>query len=168
MRSSSNHNNRPQAFPVEIVSGGIKHADKVIEIVSSALRSFGIEPSPDKWDAEIFSFGRNPPDVCEFVAQSNEQVIGVVVLKEPGNGHGMLRDLYVDEDYRGQGVGRLLLDHIIRVARINGLSRLELETRTEFEAAISLYESTGWKRGPDLKQLGDPPIGPDRTYYLPL
>jgi hypothetical protein len=40
-------------------------------------------------------------------------------------------------------------------ARDRGLRELDLKTRAQFEAAIHLYESTGWKRGPDPASVCD-------------
>jgi len=152
----------------EIVVGHSSHAAAVVDIVFSALRSFGIEPDPERWEAEIVSFGRNPPQVLEFVALDSGHVIGVAVLKKLENGDGVLSDLYVTPSLRGLGHGKALLEHIVNMARAEGLSKLSLETRSEFTTAIALYETTGWKRGPDLPPSDGPLVGPDRTYFLEL
>lgn len=51
------------------------------------------------------------------------------------------------DDHLGQGAGRRMLNHIVETARNRGYDRLSLETgRGEaFEAAIHLYESSGFK-----------------------
>ncbi len=46
--------------------------------------------------------------------------------------------------YRGQGLGRRLLDAVVLKAWEAGLERIELEVRLDNEPAIALYESTGF------------------------
>lgn len=153
---------------LKIVPGQASHAPHVISIVFSALRAFGIEPDPENWEAEIVSFGRNPESVKEFVALHGERVIGVGIFEVRDGGLAFFRDLYVDPEFRGMGVGRALMEKRIQAARDLGCTHAQLETRTEFKAAIALFESTGWQRGPDLRGPGDAPIGPDRTYVRRL
>ncbi|ORV90261.1 ribosomal-protein-alanine acetyltransferase [Mycobacterium interjectum] len=57
----------------------------------------------------------------------------------------------VDPDYQGQGIGRRLLDELLGFA--DG-GAVYLEVRTDNEAAIALYRSTGFER-----------IGLRRRYY---
>jgi ribosomal-protein-alanine N-acetyltransferase len=57
----------------------------------------------------------------------------------------------VDPDYQGQGIGRRLLDELLAFA--DG-GAVYLEVRTDNEAAIALYRSTGFER-----------IGLRRRYY---
>ena len=47
---------------------------------------------------------------------------------------------------RGRGVGRAMLDHLLGVARAEGVRRVSLETGTmaEFAPARALYESAGF------------------------
>ena len=53
-----------------------------------------------------------------------------------------LEDLFVDEKYRGQGVGRLLLQDILGRARSEGWSRLYWHTRAD-NPARRLYDEFG-------------------------
>jgi ribosomal protein S18 acetylase RimI-like enzyme len=48
--------------------------------------------------------------------------------------------------YRGQGLGRRLLDAVVSRAWNAGLERVELEVRLDNEPAIALYERTGFLR----------------------
>jgi RimJ/RimL family protein N-acetyltransferase len=46
--------------------------------------------------------------------------------------------------YRGQGIGRRLLERTLDAARAGGLSRVELTVREDNPAAIALYERAGF------------------------
>jgi [ribosomal protein S18]-alanine N-acetyltransferase len=48
-------------------------------------------------------------------------------------------------DYRGRGIARRLLDHVLDVARTTGCSLASLEVRRSNVPAIALYERAGFK-----------------------
>jgi ribosomal protein S18 acetylase RimI-like enzyme len=61
----------------------------------------------------------------------------------------ILNDLYVDELYRKQGVGKVLIDYVISFAKNNGSEFVQLETAVDNYTAQGLYESTGFiNQGP--------------------
>jgi ribosomal protein S18 acetylase RimI-like enzyme len=137
--------------------------DVVVALVFDTLRSFGIEPEPDGIDADVMRFGADgDPAIAEFVAELKGRVIGSVALRDRGDGTGHVSKFFVDDRARGRGVGRKLLELAVGEARRRSLKALDLETRSQFEAAIHLYEATGWKRGPDPRNACD------RTYLLSL
>ncbi|WP_284637685.1 GNAT family N-acetyltransferase [Paenibacillus silviterrae] len=64
-----------------------------------------------------------------------------------------LCDVYVDEAYRGQGIGKRLVDAIVNSEELKGLSGL-LGTRD----AHGLYEQYGFAREPE-KMMRKRPVG---------
>lgn len=75
-------------------------------------------------------------------------VIGCVALKNLSKQHAELKSMKVTDVYLGQGVGRLLLNHVLAYAKRSGYLRVSLETGTlpVFEPARALYESIGFKQ----------------------
>ena len=55
-------------------------------------------------------------------------------------------NLCVDASCRGLGLGRLLLDHLVDLARAANATIVLLEVRKSNKAAIKLYESQGFQR----------------------
>jgi ribosomal-protein-alanine N-acetyltransferase len=55
-------------------------------------------------------------------------------------------DVAVRSDLRGRGVGRLLLDHVVELCRINRVNYIHLEVRRSNLSAIGLYERFGFLR----------------------
>jgi GNAT superfamily N-acetyltransferase len=51
-----------------------------------------------------------------------------------------LEDLFVDPEARGHGLGRALIDDLVRLGRDNGWSRIYWHTRQANEAARRLYD----------------------------
>ena len=61
--------------------------------------------------------------------------------------------------FRGKGIGKLLLEHVINVAEQRGYQYLRLETGSEdfFKPARAIYERFGFKeRGPFANYADDP------------
>ncbi|HEX6389902.1 MAG TPA: GNAT family N-acetyltransferase [Solirubrobacteraceae bacterium] len=56
----------------------------------------------------------------------------------------LVEDVYVEEDARGTGLGRALMDAAIARARERGARRMELDTNDGNAPAIALYESLGF------------------------
>ncbi len=121
--------------------------DAVVALVFTTLRAFGIEPEPEGLDADAMEFGSPDDAAAEFVAECDGRVVGSIALRDRGDGTGHISKLFVDQSLRGKSIGRTLLERAVQEARRRGLRTLDLETRAQFEAALRLYESTGWKRG---------------------
>lgn len=78
-----------------------------------------------------------------FVYEKDEKVIGFYIIS-------CISDLVeiftiaIDKDYRGQGIGSELLEHLIQVAKDNGAKEIWLEASTRNEAAVNLYQKYGF------------------------
>lgn len=80
-----------------------------------------------------------------FVAILRDQVVGCFALL-PLPFHTLrLARMAVQEDLRGLGIGRMLLEHAIRKAYELQASRITLETSTKLPNAIHLYQSLGFR-----------------------
>lgn len=64
----------------------------------------------------------------------------------------ILNDLYVDTNYRKQGIGEKLINTVMDFAKANGSTFVQLETAVDNYAAQHLYESIGFvKQGEDTE-----------------
>ena len=59
---------------------------------------------------------------------------------------GNINELVVDEEYRGQGIGTQLLQHIVKVAREKDCRRVELDSGFHRKKAHKFYEQNGFER----------------------
>ena len=48
-----------------------------------------------------------------------------------------------EEDYQGRGIARLLLRHLIRIARENGVARLEADVLAGNQAMLTVFRRSG-------------------------
>lgn len=78
-----------------------------------------------------------------FVAVCEGTVIGYVCMMSLFE-EAQIMDIAVAPEHRGSGVGRMLVDQAIVVAREKGAERLVLEVRRSNVSAIKLYERFGF------------------------
>lgn len=78
-----------------------------------------------------------------WVLMLHEQIIGYsLVMMVMDEAH--LLNLSVAKAYQKQGLGRLLLEKMIEIARANQASNMFLEVRPSNISAIALYENMGF------------------------
>jgi GNAT superfamily N-acetyltransferase len=86
-----------------------------------------------------------------LVARVDRDIVGVayvatILSVEHGGPVGWVEELYVSPAYRGQGVGRALLNGVLEQAQELGLVALDLELDVEHERAESLYARFGFRK----------------------
>lgn len=90
-----------------------------------------------------------PPRQNDFwiVAEVDGKLVGCERLyfyeDEEGVTTLFLSNVFVDNEYRGCHLGRLLLEEAIETAKINFVPKIALEVIKNNESAISLYRSLG-------------------------
>jgi [ribosomal protein S18]-alanine N-acetyltransferase len=80
-----------------------------------------------------------------FVAVADGRLLGFSIGKLVA-GVGELESVAVEENMRGQGIGRALLSAVVDWAKSNGAERVELEVRASNSGAIRLYAQAGLRR----------------------
>ena len=99
------------------------------------------------------------PSITFWSAWIGGELAGIGALKAIDAERGELKSMRVDDRFRGSGVGRAILHHIIAAARERGMTSLWLETGSpdDFVPAQRLYESEGFTRcGPFEGYTDDP------------
>ncbi len=70
----------------------------------------------------------------------------LLIFKQPTGLKSRIEDVVVDENYRGQGVGKDLIQTAINYAHIKGIDQIELTSHPGREAANSLYQNMGFEQ----------------------
>lgn len=89
---------------------------------------------------EIFS----PPDGRLLLAFDGSEVAGLACMRRIRADVGEIKRMFVRPAFRGKGIGRELLDSLIREARIIGYPRMRLDSARFMEEAHALYRSAGF------------------------
>jgi len=128
------------------------------ELFREYAGAIGIDLEYQGFSAELASLPvpYAPPAGALLIARCGEQVAGCVAMRPLGGGVGEVKRLYVRSDYRGSGLGRLLVETVIHAARQAAYRELRLDTLETMESARALY-----------CRLGFVEIEPYNEKYLP-
>ena len=104
------------------------------------------------------------PDIRFVTAWRAGELGGMGAYRRMGEHDGELKSMRTTTAARGRGLGRLLLQHLIAMARAEGITTLWLETGAgePFAAARGLYASEGFEScGP----FGDYRHDPESVFF---
>jgi putative acetyltransferase len=80
-----------------------------------------------------------------YIAIDENQPVGCVALRDLGDGICEMKRLYVNPEYRGRHIGRVLAKTVIKAAGELGYDRMRLDTIPSMRQANVLYKSLGFK-----------------------
>ena len=118
---------------------------EIAELLSDHLREMHENSPPESVHAlDLDALTR--PEITFWSVRSGGTLVGCGALKELDRWHGEIKSMRTARPFRGKGVGKFVLRHIIGEARKRGLKRLSLETGSmaAFAPARRLYESHGF------------------------
>ncbi len=82
-----------------------------------------------------------------LVARDDGRIVGsmtLAIFRIPTGVRAWIEDVVVDETARGQGIGRLLNERALEIARHAGATTVDLTSRPSREAANRLYRRIGF------------------------
>lgn len=151
---------------MEIESAEIKLRDArpdeledVSKVLVAAYREYKNFMPADRWDGyrnDMVDIRNRMMDSELIVAEVNIQIAGTVTLYPQGSILGWPEDwagirlLAVHPDFRGQGIGRALMEECIRRCRERGVKTIGLHTTAVMKIARGMYERMGFKRIPEF------------------
>ena len=140
---------------------------EVTDLIYSILEEYGLKPDPCGTDADLTDIETNyikNGGSFDVLLDTGGRVVGSVAIYRISEEVCELRKMYLDSSQRGQGKGKILLDHGISKARELGFKRITLETATVLKEAISLYISYGFMEFAAENESSRC----DQTYYLDI
>jgi GNAT superfamily N-acetyltransferase len=96
--------------------------------------------------------------VAFFVIRHDGVPAGCGGVKLFGTAYGEIKRMYVRPQFRGLGLGKLMLHHLADYARQQGVVVLRLETGIYQSEAIGLYEGCGFQRIPPFGAYQEDPL----------
>lgn len=100
--------------------------------------------------------------VAFFIMRVAEHPAGCGGVQIYGKEYGEIKRMYVRPSFRGQGLARQMLTHLVDYARHRSVPLLRLETGIHQTEAIRLYERFGFQRIGPFGQYRDDPLS---LYY---
>ena len=109
-------------------------------LVFEVLREYGLSPDPEGTDADLPKIEEHYRDGWFSVLEVDGQIIGSVGLLPHAGTVMELRKMYLHRDWRGRGLGRLLLNQALDEARKRGARRVVLGTARVLGEAVAWNE----------------------------
>lgn len=108
------------------------------------------------WKLKDFQLAFDNPYAIYMVAKNEEKVLGVSGLYHV-LGEGMITNVAVLAEYRGQGIAERMLTQLIGVAQTQKVTAFTLEVRESNIPAIKVYERLGFSTEGKRKLFYDNP-----------
>jgi len=116
-----------------------------LEGIKTGIATFQTESELPNW--EIWNQGHI--DSCRIVARFRNDILGWAALSHSSSRRcykGVAEvSIYIDDKYKGQGVGTSLLQNIIKLSEQNGFWTLHSGIIRENTASIALHKKCGFK-----------------------
>jgi GNAT superfamily N-acetyltransferase len=96
--------------------------------------------------------------VAFFVIRQNGVAAGCGGVQIFDNEYAEIKRMYVRPQFRGLGLAKLMLNHLVDYTRTLGIHILRLETGIQQREAISLYESAGFQSVPPFGNYKPDPL----------
>lgn len=87
------------------------------------------------------------PNQAVYLAYSDSQCVGQIVLRTDWNKYAFVEDICVSKSHRGQGVGTALIQKAVAWAKAKDLYGLALETQDTNLLACRFYSKCGFSIG---------------------
>ena len=113
----------------------------------SYAEALGLDLAFQKFDDELRSLPGNyafPAGEILLARDGSNTILGCVAMRPLGLGCCEMKRLYVLPTGRGLGLGKKLVDKILKVAAQLGYHEIKLDTLSSMQAAIALYENAGF------------------------
>ena len=86
----------------------------------------------------------SPPDGRLFLAEIDGEIAGCIALRKLEEDVCEMKRLYVKPRFRGNNIGRILVEKLIDEAKIIGYKKMRLDTVPAMQIAQKLYKSIGF------------------------
>lgn len=143
-------------MPTIIVEQRPDSADAIQLISELEAHLAGLYPKESRHGFSVEKLLREA--VAFFVVRHDGMPAGCGGIQLFGTEYGEVKRMYVRPQFRGLGLGKLMLNHLAGYARQRGVAILRLETGIHQTEAISLYERFGFQRIPPFGSYRQDPL----------
>jgi GNAT superfamily N-acetyltransferase len=122
--------------------------DQVRELFREYWTSFGFSPCFQGFETEVAGLpgAYAPPGGALVLALIDGHAAGCAALRRFDAQRAEAKRLYVRPQFRGQGVGRALLDWVIAEARTMGYREMVGDSIPQMAVALAMYDRAGFER----------------------
>lgn len=133
---------------IKIRKGTAKDFPKLLSLIQEEAK---FEKSPDSVKNSISQMNKEKKYIHFLIAEINKETVGIAVYSfvyYTWSGKSLYLDsLYIKEEHRNKGLGKMLLNEIILTAKKEECSRLRFEVEEKNKKAQKFYIKNGAKMG---------------------
>jgi putative acetyltransferase len=125
-------------------------SEELVRLVDEVYREYGDEVDLEGYDGDLLDpEGAYRAKGGEIVVLETDHIVGAHATQPVDEAAGIVtfRRLYLPEELRGTGAGKLLMDWAVDWSRGQGFRRVEFWSDTRFERAHRFFERFGFVRG---------------------
>ena len=122
---------------IKIEKMNLNHLNELQEILISDFDDF--------WSFSTLKEELENENSSYIIGKINNEIIGFAGLKKIFD-QADIMNIVIKKTYRNQGIGTLLLENLILLAKELNISTLFLEVNEQNKPAIHLYEKLGFKK----------------------
>jgi N-acetylglutamate synthase-like GNAT family acetyltransferase len=115
-------------------------SDDIDMVINLLINSFS-----SRYNRPPFVENISDPKSITIVAELDDTIIGVAslyIIQKLTRKMGLIEDVAVEYEKRGQGVGKLLIKNLIKKANLQGCDKIILHSSQD---NVSFYEKIGFK-----------------------
>ncbi|MFC2083506.1 GNAT family N-acetyltransferase [Bacteroidota bacterium] len=136
----------PDGFKIR--RAGNSDIPKIKELIFSILEEYGLKSDPTGTDRDLSNIEKHylqRNGIFDILLNNENLIIATTALYKTNSDTCELRKMYLLKQYRGQDLGKYLLEHSLKRAVKLGFKKVILETTSVLKEAIELYKSYGFK-----------------------
>lgn len=116
------------------------------QLVLAYVEWLNIDLSYQQFDQELEQFRQTygPPNGGMVLAYQEQNAVGCVAVRFLEPQVAELKRMYLLEQFRARGLGRLLLLEALQIAKKLGYHKIRLDTLPTMPAAVHLYREAGF------------------------
>ncbi len=135
---------------VKIIKADLNNIDKAVYLFNKYRLFYDQENNIDECKRFLLERLKNDESII-YLCLVEENAVGFMQIYKGFSSIGLtkiyiLNDLYIEERYRNQKIGKLTLLKIIEMARSNNISKITLQTKNSNKIAQNLYKSLGFNQ----------------------
>jgi GNAT superfamily N-acetyltransferase len=136
---------------INIAMADARDADTLFQMLQHQFSEHQIALDADRLLSAIHHLISNRALGFALMAREGDVPVGLAVISlawtlEHGGRSAWLDELYVVPHKRSRGIGRLLIEKVIEMAKEQGCLDLDLEVDIDHRRAEKLYEQSGFSR----------------------
>lgn len=125
-------------------SGKNEDSDQIIQLVYTVLEEYDLIPEPSGVDKDLSQVEKSYNDGYFGVIEYKSKIVATYGLYPLSTNAVEIRKMYAYSDFRGKGLGKWMVNHLIEIAKLNGFKVIELETASVLKEALVLYKKMGF------------------------